>query len=256
MGGEVLRTSLFEELEVDTHVWYGRVADIIDRFNASPDWLSPEEQARSVRFLQERDRRSFTAGRMLLKSVLSCYFDMPAREWRIVPDQMGAIGIDGVQNPFGVHINLTRRPDWVACAVSLRRCGVDVEDTTREVGVEELANNVMTVEEQQTMAALTADEQSAYFFKIWCLKEAYLKALGVGFYLAPTRCSFRLNHPDGPRVHIVGASPSGETERAALFRFGLHHAGRDHLLVAAHELIDGKAAEFKFMMCTELPRLG
>ena len=244
-----------------TSVWYGRTGDINEAVPSLDRWLTASEKLRFGRYRFEVDRRSFAAGRILLKNALSYYGpNTPPTDWRIVPDEMGALALDPAQNPQRIHINLSRRRQWIACVLSHQRCGVDIEDISRKIDIEGVARAVLTESELDEMAALTALERRRFFFEHWCLKEAYLKALGVGFHMEPTRIRVR----PGPLMETVAPVPAGTADRATRFRFALFTPGPTHLLAVTHEAADEEPVErdsappkvrFDVRDCHELPFL-
>ncbi len=242
-----------------TRVWCGRVSELLAAVDGADGWLTAAEGARRDRFLFDADRRSFTAGRVLLKRALSYRTGVPPESWRIVPDALGAIAIDPSQNPDGRHISLSRRRRWVACVISTARCGVDIEDTTRDVDIDGVSRTVLTPAERSSMAALDADGGRRFFFERWCLKEAYVKALGVGFHLAPTRFQMRVD--DSGRVRVAPAEPLpyDGSDRADRYRFILHDVSATHLLAATYETgtDEGSASgAFEIRDCSRLSLLG
>ena len=246
------RTEKCDELQTATQVWYGRVDDILSSVTFADRWLSPDEVARRNRYKFDRDRHSFTAGRILLKEVLSRYLNEAPCRVLIVPNEKGAIYVPPPQNPAGVHVNLSRRRQIVTCIVSPKRCGVDVEDTKRRVDVDELAKNVMSDAERDVLTRLTGADRTDYFFTLWCLKEAYLKALGQGFHIAPSRVSFSLNHPGGPRVSLEGPMPTDVNVSPTDFGFVLRRPDTDHLLVGAHD-VSGPPSGFQVRCFSGVP---
>src|SRR4051812_35123968 len=66
----------------DVHAYY-RVTNTLDdrAFEDAAALLSPDERARYMRFVSERDRRTYAAAHALLRTSLSRYAEIAARSW-------------------------------------------------------------------------------------------------------------------------------------------------------------------------------
>ena len=77
-----------------------------------------------------------------------------------------------------VHYNLSHANGIAACMVSDLECGIDCEN------VRDFRPNVMkrafSEKEREMVEKAHESEKNLLFFRLWTLKEAYVKALGVG----------------------------------------------------------------------------
>src|SRR5262249_32264065 len=96
----------------------------------------------------------------------------------------------------------------IACLVALGcDVGVDVEDMTRPGETVEVAEQFFSSTEVATLRALPSSAQRHRFFEYWTLKEAYIKARGMGLAIPLEQFSFHLEmgHPVrisfDPRLH-------------------------------------------------------
>ena len=78
------------------------------------------------------------------------------------------------------HFNHSHSQNYYALATSgrMQDLGVDVEELSRKVRFEALANHAFHVEELHLWKQY--DQDKAYWFKVWTTKEAVLKASGLG----------------------------------------------------------------------------
>jgi phosphopantetheinyl transferase len=246
------KTAKFGELEKHTQIWLGRVEEIIETISGIGRWLSDDEKGRYALLDTESLRRSFGAGRVLMKTVLSRYVGAPPHAWRVEADAFGAIHVALRQNPLGLFVNLSRSGPWVACAVSKVPCGLDIEETTRAVTPRLDARGVFTRRERAAMGVLGPKEQVRFFFEHWCLKEAYAKARGVGFHLPPGKIEIQLNGDGEFGVEV--AAPDGAFKAPGSgFRLGLFHPAADLVLAAAHDARDGRDRGFELRRAPEAP---
>lgn len=171
-------------------ICYGTVDDILTVF-FEQDILSDEEKKRLDKFVYEKDRKVFTAGHTLKRNVLSKYADIPPVEWKF---KKGIYGRPEIANKENLFFNISRTSGMVCCLVSnIAECGVDLENNGRKVDFREVAQQVFTP--QEIDYCFTSEKETRKrFFQLWCLKEAYMKALGMGFNLDPLSFSFHIKN--------------------------------------------------------------
>jgi 4'-phosphopantetheinyl transferase len=106
-----------------------------------------------------------------------------------------------------LDFNLSHTTGLVACALARQAVvGVDVEHASRRVDLDGVGRRVFSAGEQATLAALPVEAQADRFFEYWTLKEAYMKARGLGFALPPASfelaalpaAGYALRHLDAP----------------------------------------------------------
>lgn len=140
--------------------------------------LDHTERFRAERFVFKRHRCQYIAAHALKRLMLSKLDGgLPAREWRFETAPGGKPKVSRVPAP---HFNLSHCEGLAACAVSLDvELGIDIEPVTRDAPFE-VAESHFTQDEQRWLASLPASERSAGFFRLWTLKEAFIKATGRG----------------------------------------------------------------------------
>jgi 4'-phosphopantetheinyl transferase len=130
-----------------------------ERPRTGEEWLgilSDEELQRYRAFHFERDRAAYLTAHALTRRALSRYADVAPPDWQFAK---GPCGKPEIANPLDRRLgfNLSHTHGLVACAVGWEcEVGIDVERINREIN------------------------PAVSFFEEWTLKEAYLKALGVG----------------------------------------------------------------------------
>jgi 4'-phosphopantetheinyl transferase len=110
----------------------------------------------------------------------------------------------------GRDANVSHSGELVAAAATTRGLvGVDVEAvrTVRE-GV---AERCFTDDERAWIARARPAGQAARFFRLWTLKEAYVKATGVGIAADLQAISFEIRSPHSATVSVAGER--GEARR-------------------------------------------
>jgi 4'-phosphopantetheinyl transferase len=164
-------------------------------------WLSEAERGRLAAMQHPRAREEFLTGRWLLRGVLGRLLDCHPREVPLAIGPHGAIGLDDRATARArLGLNLSHTPGCVALAVAPGRAvGVDVEWTQRPGRTVELAQRYFAPAELAELAELASEAQRTRFFALWTLKEAYIKALGLGLQVPLRRFAFHFRG-DAPRL--------------------------------------------------------
>lgn len=77
--------------------------------------------------------------------------------------------------------NISHSHDWVVCAVSVRKVGVDVEKI-KKIDFD-IAKKFFTAHEYNELSTRKGKKRLEFFYDLWTLKEAYLKYIGKGLAL-------------------------------------------------------------------------
>lgn len=168
----------------EVHVWLTEAERQSD-----PSWwagalalMTADERARHDRFVFERSRRQFAAARALVRRVLAGYVGAPPEALRFVVSAHGRPAL--TPEVGGLVFNLSHTEGLAALAVAREaELGVDVEDCQRRSRPEDIADHFFAAAEVAGLMALPAAARPARFFDLWTLKEAYIKARGLGLAL-------------------------------------------------------------------------
>lgn len=83
----------------------------------------------------------------------------------------------------GVHFNVSHSGSWVICVADKEEVGVDVEKLhSIDKGIPE--RYFTSIENKMLFRCCSEDDWLNLFFKIWVLKESYIKAIGMGLSCA------------------------------------------------------------------------
>ena len=123
--------------------------------------------------------------RALVRTVLSTYHpSVDPRAWAFEIGQFGRPEIAGPSVQPTLRFNLSHTDGMVVCLVAGdREIGVDVEDTQRTGYTVEIADRYFSPAEVRELRSWPAERQAERFFDYWTLKEAYIKARGLGLQL-------------------------------------------------------------------------
>lgn len=142
-------------------------------------WLDTVEQQRYRRFLVDRAREEFLAGRLLLRRVLAGELACAPAAVPIRVDDDGKPRVAGHER---LCFNLSHSDRRVLLALDDQPIGCDLQRIDPGVESDRLAQRWLQPEEAATVRAIT---DPAYrrrsFFQAWTMKEAVVKATGAGF---------------------------------------------------------------------------
>lgn len=151
-------------------------------------WLSAGEAARCHRFRFEKDRRTFLASRILLRQTLSDATGLAPSQLQFSTDVHGVKPrlVTGQIADAGCEFSLTHTEGLVACAVTrVGEVGLDAEAVARAVTVTRLAPRVLSADESAALSTVADAHRTRRFLEYWCVKEAWLKAMGTGLLVSP-----------------------------------------------------------------------
>jgi 4'-phosphopantetheinyl transferase len=170
--------------------------------------LDDAERARAARFRFVRHRREYLATHALARVALSHAHPLPPHAWSFSVNQYGKpspIPWGGVPE-CGLGFNQSNSVELAVCLIARPDCrpgaaapevGVDVESQTRAEEIVPLAPRVFSAAERAQLDALPITARPDRALSLWTLKEAYIKARGMGLSLPLHRISFLF---DGPRT--------------------------------------------------------
>jgi 4'-phosphopantetheinyl transferase len=158
--------------------------------------LTDDERARYHRHQVERHRHEFLITRALVRTVLSRYAAVAPDAWRFGTNEHGRPEIATPAGAPPLRFNLSNTRGLVACLVALdREIGVDVESLDRPSHDLAVADRFFSTTEVRDLRALPEAEQKARFFTYWTLKEAYIKARGMGLAIPLGQFSLHIEEP-------------------------------------------------------------
>jgi 4'-phosphopantetheinyl transferase len=175
--------------------------------------LNAQELQRADRYFTEQLRTHFIVGRATTRIILARYLSdtgpakvefhygshekpfLPASDWRFNLAHSHGLALLAVSNNGDV--------------------GVDLEQIDERVEIDEIAERFFTPEECAEMMSRTGEARAMRFFDLWCCKEAYLKAEGVGISGGLNKCRI-VDAPDGT------ASVHNPDDAEAALRWRIH----------------------------------
>jgi 4'-phosphopantetheinyl transferase len=156
--------------------------------------LDASEQVRVDRFHFDQDRWTYAAAHWLVRNVLALVDGLPAADWRFIAEARGKPHIDPALDRGKLRFNLSHTTGFVACAVTAcGDIGIDVESLTRKPAEHDVAGRFLSPPEVAILRHAAPERRHEMFFRIWTLKEAFIKATGEGLSRPLASFSFSLD---------------------------------------------------------------
>ena len=175
-------SSLFKEA-----IYYLDFKDV-NRVDELKKLLSEEELKKANRFLKNRDKESYIISHAFLRILLTHYSPhIEPKDWIFEKNQYGKPFL-AKKHQIKLYFNLSHTYSHVAIILStLGECGIDIEEDRGLILDNNLIDLVLTKKEREIYYL---DKKRETFYIFWTLKEAYLKAEGLGFTIPPNEVDF------------------------------------------------------------------
>ncbi|NOQ35021.1 MAG: 4'-phosphopantetheinyl transferase superfamily protein [Methylococcaceae bacterium] len=178
----------------EIHLWFTFPNKITDKnlLLNYQQFLADEERERWQRFHFEKHQHQYLITRALVRTTLSRYADVNPKEWQFSKNKYGK---PAIKNPSSeLCFNLSNTETLIVCAVSKQQdMGVDVESMQHKSSTVEIAQRFFAKQEVEELLSVPKAKQRQRFFQYWTLKEAYIKAKGMGLYLPLEQFAFSIN---------------------------------------------------------------
>ena len=221
-------------------VWFVDFADLPEVLPAAYDEVLDEtERTRRARFLFERDRRTYAVAHALVRWMLSSFQpSVPPREWSFTTNDYGRPEI-AASFASDLRFNLSHTRGAALCGVARRRdLGVDLEAVDRQASCVELADRYFAPAEVADLRRHAPQRQREAFFDYWTLKEAYIKARGMGLAIPLDGFAFHLRAGEAIRLDCAAElADYGRAWTFAQWSFGERFRAATAARCAAGEML-------------------
>jgi 4'-phosphopantetheinyl transferase len=193
--------------------------------------LSKDEHDRLARLRVPAARHDALVTRALVRRALSAHVvGVDPRAWIF---RTGRHGRPEIASPAGgprLRFNVSHTSGLVVVGITPRRAiGVDVEDLGRQRRADAVADRFFAPLEAARLRALAPAARRRRFIAYWTLKEAYVKARGLGLRLPLAHFWFHLDGRGRARI-AFDARLRDDPRR---WRFALLRPTRRHVLAVA-----------------------
>lgn len=168
-----------------------------DTYEGLLKFVSDEKRARIGRFRIYEDKLRSLFGEVIAKSELSKKLRCNIEDIEFEKNKYGKLKVKGNNN---IYFNISHSGDYVIVGMSDSEVGIDIEiykDAKHETV--DLAKRYYTEDEYNWILSFDEAERIKAFYKIWTLKESYVKFAGKGLSISLSSFSFAF---DGSNISL------------------------------------------------------
>lgn len=145
-------------------------------FNELVKYISKERKAKIRRFVNDKDKYSGLISEILIRNIIYDELNMNNNDIFFEKNEFGKPFLKGYDN---FHFNISHSGEWIVCVVDEKNIGIDIEKI-QHINYRELAQRFFTEKEYKFILEARLNDQLKNFYRIWTLKESYIKADGRG----------------------------------------------------------------------------
>ena len=178
------------QLDGAIHVWRIDLTQVADPGDLVI--LSPKELASHANFKFKQDAERYWVAHVALRRILASYLLVDPCSLKFELEEFGKPKL--VDD--GLTFNLSHTRSVALLAVSKnQKVGVDVEPCNRSINAETISKRFFTAKEHHHLQCLSGLERQQAFFRLWVMKEAFVKAVGCG--LSGSLAAFEVDESEG-----------------------------------------------------------
>ncbi|HHF7011403.1 4'-phosphopantetheinyl transferase family protein [Streptococcus mutans] len=136
--------------------------------------VSEKRRLKANRFIHQKDRERCLLAEALVRYALIKDYGMKEEKILFDRSRHGKPLLIG----SNLHFNLSHSGKWVVCAIGNSQLGVDVE-LVRLLEYKNIYKSFSSTE-RMYLDALPSQNKQTSFFKLWTLKESFVKFTGIG----------------------------------------------------------------------------
>jgi 4'-phosphopantetheinyl transferase len=131
-----------------------------------------------MRYTKINDRKRGLISELLVRYLISIKSNIKSNQ--IILDK-GKYGKPFVKNISGIEYNVSHSGQFVVCAIGNHPVGIDVEQILNfDLSI---CNKIFETKEYEVFQQINNFEKLEYFYRMWSLKESFIKAKGCGLYM-------------------------------------------------------------------------
>jgi len=138
-------------------------------------FLDKEKQDKLRRLKFFEDALRTLAGEIIIRNIVKRKYKINFEDIIFKKNINGKPYIDNLKD---FQYNISHSGKWVVCAISDDLIGIDIEKIKQTNF--KVAKRFFSKEEYEDLSNKNSEAKIEYFYDLWTLKEAYLKAMGTG----------------------------------------------------------------------------
>lgn len=143
-----------------------------EKFEYFLTFISEKEKEKILKYRNYEDSLRSLYGKLMLKNMLKLNeIQLKYNKW----------GKPELINNSRIHFNISHSGEWVAVGIATKPIGIDIQKVDKiDLSI---AKNCFSKDENEYILSLCQSSRKDAFFKLWTLKEAFIKAKGKGLYM-------------------------------------------------------------------------
>lgn len=196
------------------HVWFSKLECDKNAIDENYRLLSVHERDRADRFVVDHARQHYISATATVRKILSPYLNVRPN---LIEFNRSEKGKPFFKKTNPLHFNISHSADRLLVALANDyEVGVDIEHCS-PISALELAERFFTPQECQQLLRIDPNQQLTYFYRLWTLKEAFIKATGEGLSFGLDQ--FIVDMQDNAMNALL--SIKGDRQAAAQWSLGL-----------------------------------
>lgn len=155
--------------------------------------LSKSEREKWQRYRFKKDQDNYLVARVLVRTLLSEYLNnREPGKWEFDVNRYGKPHLTNNPTNRNIYFNISHTRGYVVCVFGLHDyLGVDIELINSNIDIASLAVQYFSEEEVENLLDLPSEAQLGRFYEYWTMKEAFIKAIGMGLSMPLDHFSVR-----------------------------------------------------------------
>ena len=162
-------------------------------FEENKDFLfslaDEKKREKALRFRHNEDRVRTLVGDILVRVILCRDFNYRNSDIEYGYNEFNKPFLKGNSN---IHFNISHSKDYVAAVFDDEEAGIDVEEV-KEMEYEEIVKRFFTDYEYRWIMGQKKEDRLQCFYKLWTLKESYVKFKGKGMSISFDSFKFQVD---------------------------------------------------------------
>lgn len=165
----------------EVHIWKCNVLQNTSELDSYWRILTKDEIIKANNFHFEKDKVNYILARGILRNILAFYTKIQPEDIKFCFNKFGKPYLNSAQNVQNLKFNISHSHNNAVYIFTKNiDIGVDIEFSQNIPDLEQVAKLFLSNYEYQYLQNLSNSERHNYFYKIWTLKEAFVKATGLG----------------------------------------------------------------------------
>ena len=176
------------------HIWRTRISKNIKNIDYNWSLLTQNEQIHSKKFSFIKEQNRYIITRAILREIISGYIDTAPQNIFFKYTEYGKPYLAN-NHEQKLKFNLAHSGDCIVFIFSKYiDIGIDIEFINKELTIKDTIKYCCSEKEQHTLYVLPDYQKFHYFYKLWVIKEALVKAIGLGLSCDLRKININLNN--------------------------------------------------------------